>query len=85
MTDRISYKLRYPVNVGGEEIANLSLRRPKTRDMIRANKVKDDLEKVSSMICDLAEVTPAVVNELDAADFAAVGEMIGNFMTAPGA
>ena len=85
MTERVVYNLIYPVKVGSEEVASLSLRRPKTRDMIRANKIKDDLEKVSSMICDLAEVTPAVVNEMDAADFAAVGEMIGNFMTAPGA
>ncbi len=81
MSERTRYDLRHPIFVGGEEITSLHLRRPKARDLIRAQKVKDELEKVAAMIGDLAEVSPAVVQELDAADFAAVGELIGNFMT----
>lgn len=81
MSDRTQYDLRYPVTVGGETVTRLALRRPKTRDLIRAQKSKDELEKIAAMIGDLAEVSPAVVQELDAADFAAVGELIGNFMT----
>jgi hypothetical protein len=82
MSDRITYTLKFPVTVAGQVTEALSLRRPKARDLIRANKIKDDLEKIATMIGDLAEVTPAMVQELDAADFAAVGELVGNFMTA---
>lgn len=82
MSDRITHRLKFPVTVDGQVTADLSLRRPKARDLIRANKIKDDLEKMVTMISDLAEVEPAVVQELDAADFAAVGELVGNFMTA---
>ncbi len=81
MSDRNRYDLTYPVTVGGETISSLHLRRPKARDLIRAQKVKDEMEKVAALIVDLAEVSPDVVQEMDAYDFAAVGEMVGNFMT----
>lgn len=79
---RETVTLQYPVTVDGETITELALRRPKMRDMKRAQKHKDDLEKAIHMIADLAEVSPAVVEELDAADFAAVSDKLGEFMGA---
>lgn len=79
---RETITLQYPVTVAGEEIAELHLRRPKMRDMKRAQKHKDDLEKSIHMIADLAEVSPTVVEELDTADFAAVSNKLGEFMGA---
>ena len=79
---RETITLQYPVTVAGETITELHLRRPKMRDMKRAQKHKDDLEKSIHMIADLAEVAPAVVEELDTADFAAVSDKVGEFMGA---
>lgn len=82
---RETITLQYPVTIDGEEITELRLRRPKMRDMKRIQKHKDDLEKSIHLIADLAEQTPALIEELDAADFAAVSELVGNFMAASAA
>ncbi len=76
-----TYHLKYPVTVDGETTTDLTLRRPKTRDLRKSHKVKGELDQIAAMIVDLAEVSPKVVDELDAEDFAAVGDIIGNFLT----
>lgn len=79
---KTTYQLKYPVTLNGETITELNLRRPKARDLIKSQKAKGgEMEMIATMLADLAEITPRVVNELDAEDFAAVGEVIGNFMT----
>ena len=79
---RETVTLQYPVTVDGETITALHIRRPKMRDMKRAQKHKDDLEKSIHMIADLAEVSLAVVEELDTADFTAASDKVGEFMAA---
>lgn len=80
---RETIELQYPVTVDGEEISTLSLRRPRMRDMKRQQKVKDDLEKAMTMIADLAEVSPKVVEELDPVDFTRLSDWVGNCMPQP--
>lgn len=75
-------QLQYPFTFEGREVTELTLRRPKMRDMKRANAVKDEMEKSIRMIADLAEVSPKLVEELDAEDFAALGAKLGEFMGA---
>ncbi|MDO5643675.1 MAG: phage tail assembly protein [Paracoccus sp. (in: a-proteobacteria)] len=75
-------KLQYPVTVDGEEITELHIRRPKMRDVKRAQKHKDDVERSMGLIADLAEISPRAVEELDAADFTAVSKIVGEFMGA---
>lgn len=77
---RETYTLKYPVTVDGQSYEALSLRRPKARDMIKARKSKDELEQMAAMVADLAEVPPKVVHELDAEDFAGIGEVIAGFL-----
>lgn len=75
-------RLQYPVTVDGEDIAEITLRRPKVADLKRAEKHKDNFEKSIRIIADLAKVSPKVVEELDASDFAAVSAKVGEFMGA---
>lgn len=72
--------LQFPVNVDGEDITELRIRRPKMRDIKRAQKHKDDIERSMSLISDLAEISPKAVEELDAADFTAASKIVGEFM-----
>jgi hypothetical protein len=72
--------LKYPFTHKGEEIVDLKIRRPKMRDMKKAEAVKDDLEKSLTMIALLAEVEPAVIEELDTEDFKAAADVVGKFM-----
>lgn len=81
---RETITLQYPVTVDGEEITELRIRRPKMADLKRGQKHKNDLEKSIHLIADLAEVSPMVVEELDAADFATVSAKVGEFMGVSG-
>ncbi len=76
---------QYPVTADGEVVTELRIRRPKIGDMKRLQKHKDELEKAIHMIANLAEVSPTVVEEMDAADFARVSEVVGGFMDAQAA
>lgn len=79
---RETVTLQYPVTVDGEDITELTLRRPRVADLKRAEKHKDNFEKSIRIIADLAEVSPKVVEELDASDFAAVSARVGEYMGA---
>lgn len=72
--------LQYPITVDGETYNDLSLRRPKMRDMKKQQSQRDDLDKATSMIADLAEVPLKVVDELDPVDFTAVSDWVGKCM-----
>lgn len=76
--------LQYPFSHQGEEYTEITIRRPKMRDMKKAQKHKDDMEKSIHMMADLAEVTPAVIEELDTEDFKAVSDKVGEFMGVSG-
>lgn len=72
--------LQYPVTYKGEEVTTLTFRRPKIRDMKKAEKIKDDLDKSIAMMADLAEVEPKMIEELDTVDFEAASQIIADFM-----
>lgn len=73
-------QLAYPFEYGGEQITELTIRRPKMRDMKKGQKYKDDMEKSMRMIADLAEVEPGLIEELDTEDFGTVSKRVGEFM-----
>ena len=82
---RETYSLKHPVTVDGTSYDALDIRRPKTRDLIKSRKFKDEVEQMASMLADLAEVPPKVIHELDAEDFAGAGEVLERFLPNSGA
>ncbi|MEF1312037.1 phage tail assembly protein [Vibrio mytili] len=73
-------KLSYPVTVNGTEIKTLALRRPKVRDQLIADKQnKNDADKEVHLMALLAEVEPAVIQELDMEDYEGVQKVIVGF------
>lgn len=77
-------ELKHPFEFEGEQIRAISIRRPKLRDMKRAHKVKDDLEKSITMLADLAEVSPKLLEEMDTEDFTRACDVLGEFMGVSG-
>ena len=73
-------KLKHPIQADGREVAELTLRRPKVRDIERMDKVDGQVAKAVTLIADLAELAPDQVRELDAEDFSAVAEALGDFL-----
>lgn len=73
-------KLAYPVTVNGKEIKMLALRRPKVRDQLIADKQnKNDADKEVHLMSLLAEVEPAVIQDLDLDDYMEVQKVIVGF------
>ena len=75
-----SIKLKHPIIADGVEVTELALRRPKVRDLERMDKVAGEIAKAVTLTADLAELTPDQVRELDAEDFTAVAEQLGDFL-----
>lgn len=78
------FELKYPFSHGGEEFTSFSLRRPKVRDIRKAEKAKDEMDKIVGMISDLAEVSTQVVDELDPEDFQVVADWVGEVLGGSG-
>jgi len=74
--------LKYPIEVAGEKITSLNLRRPKVRDMLAADKSSgSDAEKEVSMFANLCEVSPDAIMELDGKDYATLQQAYSAFLS----
>lgn len=71
------FELQYPIDVGGRTITEITLRRPKFRDLERVENIENDLMKTKQMVGDLGDLTPDEVAELDILDFKALAERVG--------
>jgi hypothetical protein len=73
-------KLAYPVELGGQKIEVLNIRRPKVRDQLIADRQnKNDADKEVHLMSLLAEVDPTVIQELDMEDYTEVQKVIVGF------
>lgn len=76
-----TYKLQYPIEYNGEAISELTIRRPKIRDIKRFEALKvPDMDKAIRMLSDLAEIEPGAIEELDAIDFDGASQVIAGFL-----
>ena len=81
MTDT-TIELRSPIRIDGAEVTALRLRRPKVRDMLRAEKASgSDAEREIRLFADLCEVEPAAIEELDLADYQALQRVYQGFLS----
>lgn len=69
-------ELKHPVKLAtGQQIAKITLRRPKVRDLKQAQRVSDKAEEQElALIAQLAGLTPEDIEELDLADYKAIAE-----------
>ena len=71
-----------PVTVGGETVERLTMRAPKVRDMLAQDKLSGtDAEKEVRLFANLCEVAPAVIEELDLADYRRLQEAYTGFLS----
>ncbi len=75
-------ELKHAVTVDGLEVRQLSLRRPKVRDMLTADKAGGtDAQKEIGAFANLCEVSPQVIEELDLADYRALQKAYERFLS----
>lgn len=72
-------KLAYPVTVDGIEYNELNMRRCKVKDRRIAAKQKTPEDQEITLIANLCEVPPSVIDELDAVDYAKAQEVLSGF------
>ncbi|MBV5272502.1 MAG: phage tail assembly protein [Lamprocystis purpurea] len=75
--------LEYAIEAHGETLSQLTLRRPRVRDLRLLDEAKGDVGKTAALIGALAGLTPREVDQLDAGDFTRLGLAVADFL--PGA
>ena len=83
MSAPITIELAVPVSVDGNVITELSLRRPKVRDLRALEEATQgkpsQLDQGAALLSLLAGIPEAAVEEMDATDFARASEVIAGF------
>ena len=77
----VTLQLRYPVSADGAELATLTLRRPKVRDLLAAETAGGSpAEKEIRLFAHLCETPPAVIEAMDLADYQRLQEAYQGFL-----
>jgi Phage tail assembly chaperone proteins, E, or 41 or 14 len=75
-------KLKYSIEVNGEKINQLQLRRPTVRDRLIAEKSGSDAtEKEIGFIANLCQVAPTTIEALDLSDYLKLQEKLNDFLS----
>lgn len=74
-------KLEEPIKIDGVEVKEISLRKPKVRDLIAAGKKTiSDAEREVVLIANLAEVSIETIQDLDLRDYMKIQKWLQNFL-----
>ena len=74
-------KLKYPIKIDGEDIAELKMRRAKVRDQLAVQSGTNDAEQEVKLFANLCEVKADVIAELDIADYKVLQETYADFLS----
>jgi hypothetical protein len=75
-------KLEEPIKVDGVLIHELSLRRPKVRDLLIASKKEaSESEREVNLIANLAEIPVEAVKDLDMRDYLKIQAVLNGFLS----
>jgi hypothetical protein len=77
-------KLSEPIKIDGVAVHELSLRRPKVRDLLIAGKKEaSESEREVNLIANLAEVPVDAIKDLDLRDYLKIQEFLKDFLAQP--
>lgn len=83
MTDRVT--LSQPFKVGDATITEVTIRRPKVRDLRALEEARkpgaSEIDQGIAMAAALCGLPMEAMDDMDAADFTAVSEVVGRFFT----
>ena len=80
--DKKELKLGHPVEVGGDKVEALTMRRPKVRDSRDAAKGGGTPADVEiRLFANLCEVSPEVVEEMDMGDYQRLQDLYTGFLS----
>jgi len=76
----VTVQLRHPITVGGEEVREIALIRPTVRHLLAYDRAEGDMGKMAALLEEVAQLTPGEVQQIDAADFLAIAEVLSDFL-----
>ena len=81
MTDTARVKLARPIRIEERMITEVTIRRPKVRDLRAMEKMREpdgtELDQGIAMAAALCDLPLEAMDEMDAADFAVISEVLG--------
>ena len=84
MTDTARVKFVQPIRVEERMITEVTIRRPKVRDLRAMEKMREpgstELDQGIAMAAALCDLPIDAMDEMDAGDFAAISEVLGSFL-----
>jgi hypothetical protein len=81
MTENKPIELEYPVAFKSKEYTTLTMRRPKVRDQLAADKAGvTQAERETALFGNLCDVPPGVIEELDMKDYGQLQERYESFL-----
>lgn len=84
MTDTARVRLVRPIRVEEHMITEVTIRRPKVRDLRAMEKMREpggtELDQGIAVAAALCDLPPEAMDEMDAADFASISEVLGGFL-----
>lgn len=79
--------LAFPITVGGVTITEVEIGRPKTKHLRQMDQKRaggaSDMDQIVEMVRLLTGLTEEQIDELDAVDFTALSETVGDFFPPP--
>lgn len=80
-TETKVFKLKVPLEYDGKEIAEITMRAPKVRDIIMAQKVKgSESDQTVAMFASISGVPMPAWHDMDLRDFRRIERWIGPFI-----
>lgn len=76
----VTIKLDHPIEIGNDLIEEITMRRPKGKDMKACIKGVNNVAESIALAARLSEQLPVVFDEMDGADLTAVLDEVGNFL-----
>lgn len=73
--------LKHPISVNDEQVATLTFpERIKLKHLKAMDAASGEVSKMAALIGGMAELPMSAVDQIDAEDFAAIGEVLGGFL-----
>ena len=84
MNESARVTLAHPLKIGDKVVAEVTIRRPKVRDLRTMEKMREpgstELDQSIAMTATLCDLPSEAMDEMDAADFAVISEVLGGFL-----
>ncbi len=75
------YKLKHPVDIAGETLSQLKVRRPNAGDLMAMDDASGDIGKLIKLLSSCADEPESTIKKLDGEDLTGAGMIVKGFLS----